>query len=196
MIRPQVYSQIEGTGVPQRNQLRRKLVIALREHVEKLHSLSEKKGKVPDADKRWAAECAIRLEEALHAAFRQGKSYSERARSLLFNLSDPRNPDLKQRILSQELSARDVVMADSSKLASKELIQEREEARHKIMQGARTDLENEITLQDRGGQFSGLFSCEECGSKKTGYVQYQIDRADEPMTNFVFCYDCHHRWKC
>ena len=86
-----------------------------------------------DSEKRWAAECGIKLEEALHAAFRQGKSYSERARSLLFNMSDPRNPDLKQRILNQELSVREVVLADSSKLASKELLQEREEARHKIM---------------------------------------------------------------
>ena len=67
--------------------------------------------------------------------------------------------------------------------------------RQRMMQGFRTDLENEITLRDRGN-FSGLFACEVCGSKTTGYVQYQIDRADEPMTNFVYCYDCHHRWKC
>ena len=41
-----------------------------------------------------------------------------------------------------------------------------------------------------------MFACEDCGSKKTGYVQYQIERADEPMTNFIYCYDCSHRWKC
>ena len=61
--------------------------------------------------------------------------------------------------------------------------------------GARSDWEVAMTMEQRGN-FVGLFACEDCQSKKTGFVQYQIERADEPMTNFVFCYDCGHRWKC
>ena len=60
----------------------------------------------------------------------------------------------------------------------------------------RSDWQVERTLEQRGGEFEGLFQCEECGGKSTGFVQYQIERADEPMTNFVYCYDCQHRWKC
>lgn len=58
---------------------------------------------------------------------------------------------------------------------------------------ARTDWELEQTKASNQG---GFFTCLECQSQKTGFVQYQIDCADEPMTNFVYCYDCHYRWKC
>ena len=32
-------------------------------------------------------------------------------------------------------------------------------------------------------------------SKKTTYTQAQTRSADEPMTTFVTCLDCNHRWK-
>ena len=49
-----------------------------------------------------------------------------------------------------------------------------------------------VSNQDE--KYKGLFKCENCGSNKTGFIQVQIDRADEPMTNFVFCYDCKTRF--
>ena len=65
------------------------------------------------------------------------------------------------------------------------------------MLGARSDYASMIAMEGfiQNGD-TGMFACEDCGSKKTGYVQYQIERADEPMTNFIYCYDCSHRWKC
>jgi DNA-directed RNA polymerase subunit M/transcription elongation factor TFIIS len=60
----------------------------------------------------------------------------------------------------------------------------------------RSDYEKLETLAMEGESFNGFFACESCGSKKTGFIQLQIERADEPMTNFVFCYDCEKRYKC
>jgi hypothetical protein len=48
-----------------------------------------------ELERRWAAECALRLEEHLYSINKCGKVYLEKARSLLFNLQDPKNPELK-----------------------------------------------------------------------------------------------------
>ena len=64
--------------------------------------------------------------------------------------------------------------------------------------GARSDYMSMRVMEDfmaKEGS-KGMFSCEQCGSERTGYVQYQIERADEPMTNFIYCYDCHFRYCC
>ena len=57
------------------------------------------------------------------------------------------------------------------------------------MQDKRTDWATE-EVKAQGEKYKGLFPCEYCQSTKTGFIQVQIERADEPMTNFVFCYDC------
>jgi DNA-directed RNA polymerase subunit M/transcription elongation factor TFIIS len=41
----------------------------------------------------------------------------------------------------------------------------------------------------------GIFECRKCGSKKTTYYSLQTRSADEPMTNFITCVKCNHRWK-
>ena len=42
---------------------------------------------------------------------------------------------------------------------------------------------------------SGLFKCPRCKHKKTTYYSVQTRSADEPMTNFITCLNCQHRWK-
>ena len=44
--------------------------------------------------------------------------------------------------------------------------------------------------------YTGLFTCGKCKSKKTTYYQMQTRSADEPMTTFVTCINCAKRWKC
>ena len=39
------------------------------------------------------------------------------------------------------------------------------------------------------------FTCRKCKSKKCTYTQVQTRSADEPMTTFVSCLGCGHRWK-
>lgn len=44
--------------------------------------------------------------------------------------------------------------------------------------------------------YNGIFKCNKCKSKKTTYYQLQTRSADEPMTTYVTCNGCGHRWKC
>lgn len=44
--------------------------------------------------------------------------------------------------------------------------------------------------------YEGLFKCGKCKSVKTTYYQMQTRSADEPMTTYVTCKGCGHRWKC
>jgi len=41
----------------------------------------------------------------------------------------------------------------------------------------------------------GIFQCAKCGSRKTTHYSMQTRSADEPMTNFITCVACKHRWK-
>lgn len=45
-------------------------------------------------------------------------------------------------------------------------------------------------------EISGIFKCGKCKQNKTTYYQLQTRSADEPMTTFVTCMNCHNRWKC
>lgn len=40
-----------------------------------------------------------------------------------------------------------------------------------------------------------MFRCGKCKQRKTMYYQKQIRSADEPMTTFVTCVVCGHKWK-
>lgn len=44
--------------------------------------------------------------------------------------------------------------------------------------------------------YEGLLKCGKCKSLKTTYYQMQTRSADEPMTTFVTCKNCDHKWKC
>ena len=41
----------------------------------------------------------------------------------------------------------------------------------------------------------GFHKCGNCGSHNTSFHQKQTRSADEPMTSFIRCKDCKHRWK-
>lgn len=68
-------------------------------------SLKKTGVKPTDDDRRWATECGLRLEDALFEIYKSGKPYVDKARSLLFNLTDPKNPELRLKILNQVLTA-------------------------------------------------------------------------------------------
>jgi DNA-directed RNA polymerase subunit M/transcription elongation factor TFIIS len=40
------------------------------------------------------------------------------------------------------------------------------------------------------------FVCGKCKQRKCAYTQAQTRSADEPMTTFVTCLNCGHRWRC
>eukprot|EP00347_Sterkiella_histriomuscorum_P017286 403349966 len=192
-IRASINSMIEYTGMTYRDQLRRKLVNIMRDSMKQIVYPGNSKAQLTDGEKNWATECGLRIEDQLNVSYSQVKTYSDKARSLLFNLSDSKNFELRFKILNQELSAQQLVHTDVKKLASEWMKQKREESLLRTLSMKRTDWDVQETLSQ--GEFQGMFQCE-CGSQKTGYIQLQIERADEPMTNFVYCYDCENRWKC
>lgn len=44
-------------------------------------------------------------------------------------------------------------------------------------------------------KISSEFTCRKCKSNNCSHYQLQTRSADEPMTTFVSCQDCGHRWK-
>lgn len=50
----------------------------------------------------------------------ESKEYKTKARSLHFNLKDPKNPDLRAQVLTQKISAHDLVRMSAQELASSE----------------------------------------------------------------------------
>lgn len=48
---------------------------------------------------------------------------------------------------------------------------------------------------DKQPDIDSMYSCSKCKSKKTTYYQVQTRSADEPMTIFITCTKCDHKWK-
>ncbi|KAG7608873.1 Transcription elongation factor S-II central domain [Arabidopsis suecica] len=70
---------------------------------------------------------ASKIEMELYKLFGGvNKKYRERGRSLLFNLKDKNNPELRERVMSEEISAERLCSMTAEELASKELSQWRQ----------------------------------------------------------------------
>lgn len=85
-----------------------------------------------------AEKVALDIEAELFRHFGGvNRKYKEKARSLLFNLKDRSNPDLRTRVLSGEISPQNLCTMNAEQLASKELSQWRiakaEEFAHMIV---------------------------------------------------------------
>jgi hypothetical protein len=70
-------------------------------------------------------EVASAVEQALYAlcGLKAEKDYRTRARSLMFNLKDPHNPQLRARVLASNLLPEKVVGMSPAELANKELVE-------------------------------------------------------------------------
>ena len=62
---------------------------------------------------KFAAELALEIEDAIYTNIKDIKAYADKARSILFNLKDPKNPKLRSRILNGFLTPNDVVVSDA-----------------------------------------------------------------------------------
>lgn len=108
-------------------------------------------------------------------------------RSIMFNLRDTNNPDLRRRVLTGEIKPEKLVEMSPAEMASDERKRENNQIKEKAL------LECE-----RGGPpkaTTDQFKCGRCGQRKTTYYQLQTRSADEPMTTFVTCVNCNNHWK-
>ncbi|KAM9319537.1 transcription elongation factor A protein 2-like [Gastrophryne carolinensis] len=113
--------------------------------------------------------------------------YRNRIRSRISNLKDPKNPNLRRNVLCGTVSAEKIATMTAEEMASDEL----KELRNTLTQEAI----REHQMAKTGGTQTDLLQCDKCKKKNCTYNQVQTRSADEPMTTFVLCNECGHRWK-
>ncbi|KAK6943365.1 Transcription factor IIS, N-terminal [Dillenia turbinata] len=108
-------------------------------------------------------------------------------RSIMFNIKDPNNPDLRRKVLLGEVKPERLCSMTAEEMAS----EQRKLQNNQIKERALFDCE-------RGGPpkaTTDQFKCGRCGQRKCTYYQLQTRSADEPMTTFVTCVNCNNHWK-
>jgi DNA-directed RNA polymerase subunit M/transcription elongation factor TFIIS len=111
------------------------------------------------------------------------KLYSKEARRILANISyTPNSIEFKSRILSNEILPYEVCRYTKEDMYP-EFWKEVKDAY------VPEHVKNPKEKPD------GMIKCRKCKSMKTDYYQLQTRSADEPMTTYVTCHNCEHRWK-
>jgi transcription elongation factor S-II len=144
-----------------------------------------------DAEKTKIA-CQIEEHMFVKNGRESGQSYREHSRSILFNLRDSKNPELRRELLEGSLTPYDLVRRSPEELASAEQRKRVREAFEKAVARARTDWED--TQEEQEATWCDMFQCPKCNERKTKFKQKQIRSADEPMTTFIVCGSCRYRW--
>lgn len=144
-----------------------------------------------DENEAHRADLAVQIELELFKTNKQdtGRAYKDKYRQVIFFFRDKSNPDFNKAVISGRISPNDVVTKDAAYFASDEVKKRRKEEAQESIDARRSDWDN---AQDTG--WCDMFQCPECGGRKTKFNQKQIRGADEPMTCFIFCGDCGHRW--
>jgi transcription elongation factor S-II len=144
---------------------------------------------------------AYKIEGSIHKMHNSEYSrdeYTVKARSLTFNLKQ--NEELRRDLADGNVPPEALVFFTQAQLAT-------EDQRQKLQQG-----EKDAVLERRSDYFKiardklcrdngidpeqgGQFTCRKCGKNKTTNTQVQTRSADEPMTVFICCLMCGHRWR-
>lgn len=113
--------------------------------------------------------------------------YTTRAQSLEFNLKNPGNPALLERVRCKEVSVKEFAA-----MSPYEMWPDHWEP---VFQRVAMKQMKREAFADLATAPDGAYTCGKCKSKKTVYTSVQIRSADEPMTNFVRCLNCSRGWK-
>ena len=109
--------------------------------------------------------------------------YSKEARRILANISyTPNSKDVRKKIIEGEIDSYYVC-----KLT-------KEDMNPKFWQAVKDAYVPE-NIKNPTEKPDGMIKCRKCKSMKTDYYQLQTRSADEPMTTYVTCHNCEHRWK-
>jgi len=131
---------------------------------------------------------ATRIEGTVFAEFKTSTGgYRGKMRSLYLNLKEKSNPGLRASVVSGDLKVERFCTMTTQEMAS----EERKSADRAIE-------EKNMFLSLGAGEAAAettAFQCGRCKQWKTRYRQAQTRSADEPMTTFVTCVNCGHRWK-
>lgn len=108
-------------------------------------------------------------------------------RSIMFNLKDANNPDLRRKVLLGEIKPERLINMTPEEMASDKRKQENNQIKEKALFECERAAAPKATTDQ--------FKCGRCGQRKTTYYQLQTRSADEPMTTFVTCVNCNNHWK-
>ncbi|RLV92124.1 Transcription elongation factor S-II [Spathaspora sp. JA1] len=114
-------------------------------------------------------------------------SYRNKLRSFTMNLRNKKNPELRDRLLTQQISASNFIKMTPNEMAPEALKKEIEKLHKQNLFDAQGATEKRA-VTDR-------FTCGKCKHKKVSYYQMQTRSADEPLTTFCTCENCGNRWK-
>ena len=112
--------------------------------------------------------------ELLYKSEDKGSKYNARIKAIISNL---KNQELKERIMNNDISSKDLITMDVKEMASSELRNKRKKAEEEGFKSRRSDW-NSI----HATQTIGIYNCESCTGTRTSSFQLQIRGADEPMT--------------
>ncbi|KAK9454629.1 transcription factor S-II, central domain-containing protein [Dipodascopsis uninucleata] len=141
-----------------------------------------------DADSDSILMCSKEIERVVFENERGSTpSYRTKMRSLFMNLKDAKNPELRYRVITGEISAERLYRMSPQEMASEELKNEYKRLEEKNLFNAQGAKEQRA-VTDR-------FTCGKCKQKKVSYYQMQTRSADEPLTTFCTCENCGNRWK-
>ncbi|KAI9463779.1 transcription elongation factor [Russula earlei] len=114
-------------------------------------------------------------------------AYKSKIRMLFVNLKDKNNPGLRRSVTAGDIPAPTFARMTSQEMAS----EERKAADAKIEED---NLFLSLGASEQQAE-TDAFQCGRCKQRKCRYRQAQTRSADEPMTTFVTCTNCNHRWK-
>jgi len=125
-------------------------------------------------------------------------AYTAKARSLAFNLKQ--NEQLREDLSDGTIPAEALVLFTQAQLATAQKREALKQGEEDAVMERRSDYfkivrdklckENGID-PEQGGQFR----CRKCNGNKTTNYQMQTRSADEPMTVFITCLKCGHKWR-
>ncbi|GAB1610684.1 transcription elongation factor A protein 1 [Argonauta hians] len=133
-------------------------------------------------------EIAAEVEDAIFQEFRNtDMKYKNRVRSRVANLKDPKNPQLRESVLQGIIEPSRMAGMTAEEMASDAM---------KLLRSKLTKQAiNEHQIAQTSGCVTDLIKCNKCRKTNCTYNQVQTRSADEPMTTFVLCNVCGHRWK-
>jgi len=107
--------------------------------------------------------------------------YINRTRSIYSNLTD----DLIITIKTQFMTYKQLAEATHHELQPLKWEKQLE----------RKTKRNNNMFEDNMSSATDAFTCRKCKQSKCSYYQLQTRSADEPMTTFITCIPCGHRWR-
>mmetsp|Transcript_8721 Transcript_8721/g.12894 ORF Transcript_8721/g.12894 Transcript_8721/m.12894 type:complete len:448 (+) Transcript_8721:19-1362(+) len=114
------------------------------------------------------------------------KPYQTQFKMIIFNMKDENNHEFINNLASGRITPQQVVVMKSKDMASKEKQEMRKRAeKESFRKSSAPKLE----------ATEGMFRCGKCKSEKIHSYQKQTRSADEPMTVFCECTECHNKWK-